>query len=548
MMSSLRSDWSGSGAATIGRRFAARPANGQSTLPALVLALVVLTPILGVLIAVAPDLVIAGGLLLLVLGALFASYAFLAPETPWWGRLVFLVVAAQTTLNYGFSGISVGFGSLRLTVCEIVLVIAVCASLRLLWNPKESVSFPLWLWGLLGWLALILTLHLPINLKEAGIEAARDALPTVEVFFIVPGFVITSLAIRQSQTAVRGLWRFLVAIAIFGAMYGVLYSQQDLLQAISPRFVGIQTAGVQILGYFVSWPMMGVMGMYGVLIWRWAVPTRPAWQSWLSFTMILASSAAFVENQSRNGYVAFMACFVVLALIGGQRRNVRFMSLLISAGVATLILIQVSGIQLKGRIGLISLDTVVGHMMTLVDSESADRAFTPAAEGIDQRHHWAQYALSLWGQSPQTMLLGVGYGIPLTDFTVAGAGTNTVTVREPHNSYLSVLTRSGILGFAVMATLHFGLAFTALRLYRAHRGTNRLVAAYMLGVLLYWVCSMVGAVGEPQFENPCLVVPYFFIAGVTFAFARAYPAPRRIPVNDEHLVMSETPALGRPRS
>jgi uncharacterized membrane protein YoaK (UPF0700 family) len=74
-----------------------------------------------------------------------------------------------------------------------------------------------------------------------------------------------------------------------------------------------------------------------------------------------------------------------------------------------------------------------------------------------------------------------------------------------------------------MASLHFAIALTALRTYWAYRRNNRIVAAYMVGALLYWVCSMVGAVGEPQFENPCLVVPYFFIAGVTFAVARAFP-------------------------
>ncbi len=494
----------------------------QSKAVALGLALTISAPVLGALIAITPAGVITGGLFLLVVGGLVAGYLYMAPATPWWGRLVFIVVAAQTTFNYGFSGMSIGAGSLRLTVCEIVLVIACFACLRLLWNPKESIAVPLWLWGLIGWLTFILAVHLPLGLKRSGIEAARDALPTVEVLFIVPGFVLTTLAFRKGEAGLRGLWRMLVAIALFGSVYGTLYSQQDTLQAVSPRFVGIQTAGVQLLGYFVSWPMMGVMGMYGVLLWRWATPNRPLWQSCLSFVMILGSAVGFVENQSRNGYVAFIACFVVLTLVGGQWRNVRFMSLLVAAGVASLILIQASGIQLKGRIGTISWDAVVGHIMSL-DPNSADPEFRPAAEGIEQRHHWASYALSLWRQSPGTMLLGVGYGMPLTDFTVAGAGDNTVTVREPHNSYLSVLTRSGIFGFIVMASLHFAIALTALRTYWAYRRNNRIVAAYMVGALLYWVCSMVGAVGEPQFENPCLVVPYFFIAGVTFAVARAFP-------------------------
>ena len=45
-------------------------------------------------------------------------------------------------------------------------------------------------------------------------------------------------------------------------------------------------------------------------------------------------------------------------------------------------------------------------------------------------------------QDPFSLLLGLGYGVALTDFY----GASGAAVREPHNSYITVIARTGIVG------------------------------------------------------------------------------------------------------
>ena len=65
-----------------------------------------------------------------------------------------------------------------------------------------------------------------------------------------------------------------------------------------------------------------------------------------------------------------------------------------------------------------------------------------AAEGVAQRLEWWNSIFERMTQDPFNLLLGLGYGVALTDFYSSGGAV----VREPHNSYITVLARTGIVG------------------------------------------------------------------------------------------------------
>ncbi|MEW6447674.1 MAG: hypothetical protein AB1426_06255 [Bacillota bacterium] len=115
-----------------------------------------------------------------------------------------------------------------------------------------------------------------------------------------------------------------------------------------------------------------------------------------------------------------------------------------------------------------------------------------------------------------TAVFGLGYGFPLIDFTIAGG----ITVREPHNSYISVLARLGVVGAFVFLWMHLLLlrvwhhAYKMCTRMRWRDGENRLLIL-MVFFILVWIC----AVGEDAFEKPFVTIPYYFFWGIVLRFA-----------------------------
>ena len=69
------------------------------------------------------------------------------------------------------------------------------------------------------------------------------------------------------------------------------------------------------------------------------------------------------------------------------------------------------------------------------------KASCSAAEGVGQRDRLGLKIYERMIEDPFHLLLGLGYGLPLTDFHGSGAA-----VRRPRNSYITVIARTGVIG------------------------------------------------------------------------------------------------------
>lgn len=476
--------------------------------------------ILGALAAAAPQLVLVliGALALLVgLAALFYT---LAPGGPIWVRACLMVVMAHLLFSYGFGNATVGVGGARVPISEVILLVSLGGSAAYFWRVGFG-RLPMALWFFLVWLVFLLAIHLPVGFARYGSPALRDALPTVQALFVIPGYCVGHLAL--SDPAKRN-WavRCLLGLGVALALYGLLYPLQTTLLALSPRVTGLQQS-VPLVGYYTTWPTVAVTGLFGVLLWRWAMP-QPARRTLVTAAALLLLTGfglGFLLMQSRGGYVMFVVVTVMMLALRGQRGTVLRVAVLLLTGLLLLAVVGASGLEIKGRIGQLSLDTISAHLLTLSGEAESGSGLEGAAAGIEQRSRWGTQSLKMWSADIQSMVVGVGYGPALTDFVVGGAGGRPIVVREPHNSYVTTLTRMGAVGFLVMMTIHTVTLLAALRLYRwhLHRG-ERSLAGFTLGCAVFFVCNYVNAIGQPNFESPHFVVPYFFLAGVIAAMDR----------------------------
>ncbi len=478
----------------------------------------VIVALLGVISALAPQLAFALAALLALLAVGGGLLYWIAPGGPLWVRACLLVVLAHLLLSYGFGNATVGIGSVRAPVSELVLVVALIGSLAYLWRVGyRQLPFPLWLFVL--WQLVLLVVHLPRGFEAYGMPALRDALPTVQILFVIPGYCI-AIKVLQDPDKQRWIARFLLALGLTTAVYGLAYPLQSALLVISPRMTGMQQA-VPLFGYYSTWPTVAVTGMFGVLLWRWAAPTtaHPQRDAALAFLMLIGFVVGFFLIQSRAGYVMVLAVTMLIAMAGGQSRTTwRIIGVLAIAAVV-LLAMSMLGLEVEGRIGKkISLESIIEQTMTLSGEAERGSDMEGAAAGIQQRRHWREMSLHMWARNGTTMAVGVGYGPALTDFQVAGTGGAAVVVREPHNSYVSALARSGFIGFTILMLFHATVFFGALRLYKRLRAADdKPRAAVILGAAIFFICNYLNALGQPNFESPHFVVPYFFAAGIVIA-------------------------------
>jgi O-antigen ligase len=445
-------------------------------------------------------------LLLVLIGVVIFRVA--VPQTPFWIRLLNIVVLGDFILNWGFSNLTVGIGSARVTLCELILM--GCLS----WIAMRNWS-ALWISGfsallLLGYAVLPLLLHLPVDLSKFGIPAARDALPLVDSLFFFTGVSVVGFA-RDAERWQAWRHRFLWLLLVGALLYLPTFPFEKTMLAISPMVPGYQMA-VPLIGGYASSNVLALAGllalilMPGQLVWRVGSST-PRWLTYIAF-MIFAF--AVVALQSRTTYVVAVVSVALLA-ISGHGLAVRRLVLAALGIIIALAMVEVSGLELKGRVGNIGLEMVVDQL----ESVGGKSGHEGGRSGVSQRQHWWAYSLSRWASMPETIIAGIGFGEVLTDFSVAGTDGRPVLVREPHNSYISVLTRTGLMGLIPWVLFQLNLMVNVWKRVQSERKNQKANEAnYWLWMFLLFMSILITAFVEPVFESPHFAVPYFFLAGL----------------------------------
>lgn len=477
-------------------------------------------------------------ILLMVAGVGLALFIWLlrslAPGAPWWVKASFFVVWGQLVLSYGFSNIIFFAGGVPIPLTDSVMMIALLCSAWQVWFARERVTLPLGLWFLLGWVLFCLAWHLPGGIQRDGVGAARDAMPTVQMVYVIVGFVAVTRCLREGPAGQRWLRSIPLVLGITLGLYGLCYPFSSTLLGLSPRLGSLQQS-VPIVGYFTTWPCMAVLSLVGLALWRWQAEQRGQRRTWVSYVMgaIIVTSAlmTFFMVQARIAYVFVALCVPLFLLVGGQARQVGRMAAALLLGISVLLAVELSGVELKGRVAKLSASGIYHHLLSLSGATAGpDREFSGAAAGINQRRQWREYSLSLWNDDWSTRSLGIGYGYILTDLTTRGTGGETLVVREPHNSYVTTLTRTGAAGLAVMLALHAAVVGCCLVGYRRLYRREPALAAAFLAALFFELYCLLNAWGEPHFEVAHFAVPSYFIYGAVFAlyahvFARSGRAP-----------------------
>lgn len=448
---------------------------------------------------------------LLILVAVFL-YRLAAPLAPLWVRALFCVVLGQAILGYGFSNIAIGIGPARVTVSELVLALSLAGVAISQWPALFTAGAPGFV--LLTYISLPLVLHFVPDVIKYGVIAARDALPIICTFFFFGGSAVVGTAISPEQW--KNWKQRLVFLLVSGTLiYLLLYPAQSFLISHSPRAYGYQLSA-PILGYFTTTNAMALAGLLAIVLVADFLSFRPGAKikAWLLKVSFIVFAFGVVMLQSRATYVAATASIIILALNGHKKGlyGTIFAIFIMASSIAA---IEFSGIEMKGRVGQISLSTLSDQVSSISRGDQKG----VGSGGTQLRLRWWRDSLERWSDSPGSMLVGIGFGEALTSFTNGSRNASgaVAIVREPHNSYISILTRTGMLGLLPWLVFQFYLMVAVWRKFRSMKNSGALEADYWLWLFLLFMNFQILALVEPVFESPFFAGPYFFLAGTALA-------------------------------
>ena len=413
-------------------------------------------------------------------------------------RLVFFTVCGLLIFNYGFMQLRVA----SVPLAEIILLLfLLTANLPVLLRRFSYTlnSVPIYMWWCFGLFSA--GYYLSIN----GIWALRDASQVIESLYILVGFSVFSV-VNNRRYILSKYPGFIFILCI----YALTYPFSVFLKSLSPTIVAGAGHSTPILFNYTNSSMMLLLGALFLVV---SVRNDFIFQKYgvVTAAILLLFSVGFF--QARTLYLQIIGLVVILLYV--KPSVAKQWLYILMAALLLLLLVSFSGLEIEGRLGQrLSGEFLVNHVGTIFGVESAGLEGT--ADGIGQRIGWWLDIYDRLSADLIAMLVGLGFGFPLVDFGIA----HGVMVREPHNSYISILARTGLLGFLLWLWMHWQL-FKCWRFshQKCKQFQWRAGEKMLIMMLAYFVFIWCLAIGEDAFEKPYNAVPYYFFWGIVIRIA-----------------------------
>lgn len=422
------------------------------------------------------------------------------PLIPWRNNLLMATVSLYLLLNYGFMQLRlppIGTGGIPVGEAVLLFSLATINYSRLYAHLSSTIFlFPLLVWWGLG-----------IGRALAGIPAygmwsLRDASHVLESLFLIAGFVFAARPQHLEQ-----FFSWLPKLLAIIGVHALLFPFHRFLHSLSPRVVGGSGQEVTLFFHFSTASVCLLMLVAYLLLFGRAT-------GWNFALVVFLVGYLLVFFQARKIYLQILAFFLLFVLFRRDLIGKGVLAILLV--VLLLTLMPLLELEVAGRMGkTASIEFLYYHFLSMGGVES--EGLEGAAAGIYQRIAWWLNLYARWTSGIGTFLFGLGYGFPLVHFgTRAG-----IPVREPHNSYISIIARIGLVGILAFAWMHVQFLKTWWGAIRRcedlgwQEGKNRLLL-----LMVYFVLVWIFAIGEDAFEKPYHAIPYYFFWGIALRFAR----------------------------
>ncbi len=424
--------------------------------------------------------------------------AMRATELRSWQILALAGLTGYILFNYGFANLASKVGGIPIVVGHAVmfaaLILAIAnypgLSLRVLSEP-----------AVLSVLALILLAcgHLAGDVIQYGFMAVRDASLFLEGMFLLLGFC------WAWSGRLNALLKWIFAVSVMNLFYCLSFPWAKSIQSSSPKsgiFLVVPVFGYHVHNYLYLLAGAGFCLWLAIFVAKW-----PRWR-----IMVLAGAQMYglALYQARSMYVGIFAVLVLLGLMGEIRKAAQIAA---TAGMALLFLLFASllGFQSQGRLGPVTAAFLQEHARGLFLEPNA-----PAVGTIYGRGEWYQEVWKRSGADTSRLFVGEGFGKPLIEFT----DREGVTVRQPHNTHLTVLARLGLVGLVFWVLFHVCILRRFFQALRQRRFLHEKLSRFILWLFVFYVLSMIVTSVQPLLDFSYGAIPFYFLMGVALGLAQ----------------------------
>lgn len=332
------------------------------------------------------------------------------------------------------------------------------------------------------------------SIEEYGFFAIRDASHFIDMTAILLG-ILTPISYWIRNTL------FIKTFILLVFLYFALYFIGDLL----PTVYNPHGGGVYLFTY-ITYPTLAIATSFALLIYSESLSRS---HRFIVGILILIFLALIIQIfQARLIYVQLLASTLIYLYL--RPSSIKYLPIFLIAGLAFLTLTSSFGGS-YGRLGIgMNIDTLLDHFASMLGIES--ESFGHAASGVGLRELWWAKTFQDWRDNNFLFLIGKGFGMPLTDFKIAG----DIVVRELHNSYLSVITRQGLFIALMVYFLWFYLLyhiFFSLKTIKQNK-MDYYSSSIFLFLSLYMINVWIFSLAEDGFEKPAFSFPFYLIAGL----------------------------------
>jgi O-antigen ligase len=417
-----------------------------------------------------------------------------------WHAVALPTIAAYILLNFGFANLTLRVAGFSILVGHVLMLAGLVLAIR---SSKNAVTRELRDPAMLSLLALMCfsTIHLTTDVAVNGMYAIRDSSLFFEGIFLLLG-----LLWAREEGVVDVLGRWLLPVFLLNFCYSLTLPWRETLQSWSP-----------VSGFFRPVPIFGYYNdnylylLAGALFFLWWGAYVVRWPGWVRGLLAAGQILCLTIVQTRSMYVGIVVVLLVVVLLGEFRKWVKIAVSSFSTLVVFVVLTSYMGLELQGRVGPVQLSFLGEHVRSLTGA-----AGTPGTR-VEGRMRWYQEAWDRARSSSANFLIGEGFGEPLLDNTLSKEG---VPVRQPHNTFLSVLARLGVVGAAVWGIFHLTMVVRFVRILRRRRWLEPRFYEVILWFFLYYLLSMIVTSVQPHLEFSYGAIPFYVLMGLALGLMR----------------------------
>ena len=404
-----------------------------------------------------------------------------------------------TTILYGNLFCGWSFQNLKLgslPINEIVLVILILSlGLKEIIKEISKITnialFVIWLF--IGLIYLIL------GYFEYGLIAIRKGSHTIDAFYIFLGFYLIS----NKKLYLNFFDNFRIIILIL-AIYILLIPFKETISNLAPNISGLQGGNtISLFNYTSISVVLLWIGFYIFINFK-NIKVLNLNNNFIAFLFIFISAAIF---QQRYIYLSLFIILIFLIFLNEIDLKKIFI------GTFYLIIISFAlsffDFNIEGRMGTFSLKFLINHILSTFGIYNE---VTSAASGtVDQRIIWIKEVLNNSLLSYERFLFGIGYGKNLIEFGVS----KSVIATEPHNAFLSLYGKMGIVGFSLWSVAHLFFIRTWKKTYiflkekKLNDKKNKI-----LGLFIFIIIILVSSVTNSMFDETYRAIIYYIIWGI----------------------------------